>query len=74
MYCYLSWMTNHLFVGINVRCPEIYKNVYNKHDVYHEVHHVERAAGITTLSSLLLLYIIEQEGRAVRRENSRVDD
>lgn len=74
MHSYLSWMADHLLVGVDVRSPEIDKNVYDKHNVHYEVHHIERTAGITTLTSPLLLQVIEQEGCTVGCENSSVDD
>lgn len=35
MDCYLSWITDHLFVYVYVGGPEVYEDVDDKHDVHH---------------------------------------
>lgn len=71
---YLGWMADHLFVLVHVGGPEVYEDVNDEHDVHHQVHDVERAAGISAFTPLLLLLVVEKERSGVGREDGRVDD
>ena len=67
-------VAHHLLVDVDVGGAEVDEDVHDEHDVHHQVHHVERRARIATLTPLLLLTVVEQEGGSIGRENGGVDD
>lgn len=69
-----SRLADHLVVVVDVGGPEVDQDVHNEHDVHHQVHHVERVAGVAAGAPPLLLHLVEEEGGRVRREDGRVDD
>lgn len=71
---YLGRVADHLLVGVDVGGPEVYQDVHNEHDIHHQVHHVERRAGVAALPPPPLLDVVEEEGRGVGGENGGVDD
>lgn len=74
MHGYLCWTADHLLVDVDVCSAEINENVHNEHDIYDQVHHVERTARVTALASRTFLRVVEKEGGAVGREYGGVDD
>lgn len=74
MYSDPQRVTDHLIVGIDVRCAEVDDDVDDEHDVYDEIHHIERTAGVAAVPHGRLFFIVEQESGGVRRQDSRVDD
>lgn len=74
VYCYFGWITYHFFILIYICCSEVYKNVYDKHNIHNQVYHIQRAAGIAAFSSFLFFSVIEEKGCRVGSEYSRVYD
>lgn len=69
-----TWVADHLVVVVDVGGPEVDEYVHDKHDIHHQVHHVERVAGVAASSPPLLLHLVEKEGGRVRCEDGGVDD
>ena len=75
MNSYLPRMRHHFIILIYICCPEVDKNINNKHDVHNELNDCERITVAISLAILVpVVRLIKEEGCDVRREYGRVDD